>query len=221
MYQPPHFHQTDNEALFAFIQHNPLGLLITSGSGGLIANPLPFLLRRSTTENEANCLLVHLARANPQWKAIEAGDEVLVSFMGTDHYITPNWYATKQENGKVVPTWNYQIVQVRGKATVHQDASWLLRQVSALTDQQEADLPRPWAVQDAPETFVQAQMRGIVGVEIQITGIEGKLKASQNRNEADYTGVIEGLEAEGTDAANTMANLIRNATNIESLPDSI
>ncbi len=212
MYQPPHFRHDDPEALFAFIQHHPLGLLITSGSGGLLANPLPFLLRRSSTETEPDCLLVHLARANPQWQAIEAGDEVLVSFMGADHYITPAWYATKQETGKVVPTWNYQIVQVRGKAKVYQDANWLLQQVSALTDQQEANLASPWAVSDAPENFVQAQMRGIVGIEIQITTIEGKLKASQNRNEADYTGVIKGLETEGTDAAKAMADLVKIAT---------
>jgi transcriptional regulator len=209
MYQPPHFRQNDTEALFAFIQQNPLGLLITSGTGGLLANPLPFFLRRGTAEGEPDCLLVHLARANPQWKAIEAGDAVLVSFMGADHYITPGWYATKQETGKVVPTWNYQIVQVRGKATVHQDASWLMQQVSALTDQQEENLPRPWAVKDAPENFVQTQMRGIVGISLEITAIEGKLKASQNRNEADYTGVIHGLEAEGTETAKTMADLVR------------
>lgn len=209
MYQPPHFRQQDTDALFVFIQQNPLGLLITSGTGGLIANPLPFYLRRRSAENEADCLLVHLARANPQWKALEAGDEVLVSFMGSDHYITPNWYATKQETGKVVPTWNYQIVQVRGKATVHQDATWLMQQVSALTDQQEVNQPRPWAVEDAPETFLQAQMRGIVGITLEITAIDGKLKASQNRNEADYTGVINGLEAEETDTAKKMADLVR------------
>lgn len=211
MYQPPHFRQNDQEALFAFIRQHPLGLFITSGSGSLLANPLPFVLRRGIADGEADCLLVHLARANPQWKALEAGDEVLVSFMGADHYITPAWYATKQETGKVVPTWNYQIVQVRGTATVHQDANWILQQVSALTDQQEANLPNPWAVGDAPDTFVQAQMRGIVGIEIQITAIEGKLKASQNRNEADYTGVIKGLEAEGTEAAKAMADLVRTA----------
>ncbi|HBF29429.1 FMN-binding negative transcriptional regulator [Rhizobium sp.] len=209
MYQPPHFRQHDIEELFAFIRQNPLGLLITSGTGGLIANPLPFFLRRGTTETEADCLLVHLARANPQWQAIEAGDEVLVSFMGADHYITPNWYATKQETGKVVPTWNYQIVQVRGKATVHQDASWLMQQVSALTDQQEESVPRPWAVQDAPEVFLTAQMRGIVGIELMISSIEGKLKASQNRNQADVNGVITGLQAEGTEAAQAMAGLVR------------
>jgi transcriptional regulator len=212
MYQPPHFRQTDTDALFSFIKRNPLGLLITTGSGGLIANPLPFIVRRRSDDSGTDCLLAHMARANAQWKAIDAGDEVLVSFMGPDHYITPNWYATKQETGKVVPTWNYQAVQVRGKATVHQDASWLMQQLTALTDQQEANVPRPWAVQDAPETFVQAQMRGIVGIELEITAIEGKLKVSQNRNAADYNGVIKGLEAEGTEAARDMASLVRGAT---------
>ncbi|OLP44096.1 FMN-binding negative transcriptional regulator [Rhizobium oryziradicis] len=212
MYQPPHFRQIDTEDLFSFIAHHPLGLLISAGSAGLIANPLPFIVRRSKNENGTDCLLAHIARANAQWKAIDAGDEVLVSFMGSHHYITPNWYATKQDTGKVVPTWNYQTVQVRGKATIHQDPDWLLKQLTALTDQQEASEPRPWAVQDAPESFVAAQMRGIVGIELEITAIEGKRKVSQNRTAADYNGVIAGLDAKGTQTAADMAALVRKAT---------
>lgn len=212
MYQPPHFRQTDAEALFSFITHHPLGLLITAGSAGLIANPLPFIVQRRETPEGIDRLLAHMARANAQWKAIEAGDDVLVSFMGSHHYITPNWYATKQDTGKVVPTWNYQTVQVRGRAKVHQDASWLLQQLTALTDQEEAGEPKPWAVQDAPESFVAAQMRSIVGIELDITAIEGKLKVSQNRNAADYNGVIKGLEAKGNQAAADMADLVRKTT---------
>ncbi|THF53574.1 FMN-binding negative transcriptional regulator [Allorhizobium terrae] len=212
MYQPPHFRVNDTEELFSFISHHPLGLLISAGSAGLIANPLPFIVRRSQNEGGTDCLLAHMARANAQWKAIEAGDEVLVSFMGNHHYITPNWYATKQETGKVVPTWNYQTVQVRGKASIHQDPDWLIQQLTALTDQQEADEAKPWAVQDAPESFVAAQMRGIVGIELSITAIEGKLKVSQNRNAADYNGVIAGLEAKGSDSAADMAEMVRKAT---------
>lgn len=209
MYQPPHFRQTETEALFGFIERNPLALLVTAGSGGLIANPLPFFLRRGGDGDDKDRLIAHMARANPQWKAIEAGDEVLVSFMGADHYVSPNWYPTKQESGKVVPTWNYQIVQVRGTATVHHDAAWLLDQVRRLTDQQEAKGNHPWAVEDAPEPFVTAQLRGIVGLELAISSIEGKLKASQNRDEADRMGVLQGLEAEGKPQADAMADVMR------------
>ncbi|MBB4006659.1 FMN-binding negative transcriptional regulator [Allorhizobium taibaishanense] len=209
MYLPSHFRQTDTEALFGFIQRNPLALLVTAGSGGLVANPLPFFVSRARDGEDKDRLIAHMARANPQWQAIEAGDEVLISFMGADHYVSPNWYPSKQESGKVVPTWNYQIVQVRGTTTVHHDAAWLLDQVNRLTDQQEAKGEHPWAVNDAPEPFVTARMRGIVGLELAITAIEGKLKASQNRTEADRKGVIDGLESEGKPQAEAMADVMR------------
>ncbi|MVA18087.1 FMN-binding negative transcriptional regulator [Agrobacterium vitis] len=210
MYQPPHFRQTDHEALCQFIVAQPFGLLITSGSGGLLANPLPFFLLRSN-DTQPDRLLAHMARANPQWQAIHAGDEVLVAFMGSDHYISPNWYPSKQETGKVVPTWNYQTVQVRGMAKAHQDPAWLQAQVRLLTDQMEASGPRPWAVDDAPDNFVAAQMRGIVGVEVQISHLEGKLKASQNRTDIDRQGVLDGLGEQATPQAEAMAALMRRA----------
>ncbi|MUO78232.1 FMN-binding negative transcriptional regulator [Agrobacterium vitis] len=211
MYQTPHFRQTDHDALFSFIESNPLGLLITAGSGGLIANPLPFFLRRAGNAQGQDCLIAHMARANPQWQEIEAGADVLVSFMGADHYVSPNWYPSKQESGKVVPTWNYQTVQVRGSMRTHHDPAWLLSQVRLLTDQQEASELHPWAVDDAPEKFVAAQMRGIVGVELEIASLEGKLKASQNRTDIDRQGVLDGLGGQQTPQADAMAALMRRA----------
>ncbi|MDQ0457041.1 transcriptional regulator [Rhizobium paknamense] len=195
----------EEPALLAFIEQNPLGLLISSGSAGLMANPVPFFLRRG---DQGLTLVAHLAKANPQWKALTDEAEILVVFSGTDHYVSPGWYATKQETGKVVPTWNYQLVQVRGTARIHQEPEWLLAQVSQLTGQYEDHRDQPWAVTDAPAPFVAAQLKGIVGVEIAVTAIEGKLKASQNRNAADQQGVLQGLRQEETAEAHAMAELM-------------
>ncbi|MCM2290904.1 FMN-binding negative transcriptional regulator [Allorhizobium sp. BGMRC 0089] len=206
MYQPPHFRQTEIDTLHAFIRQHPLGLLISSGTAGLLANPVPFFLK--SEPDGKTSLIAHLARANPQWQALEKDVEALVVFMGPDHYISPGWYRTKQETGKVVPTWNYQLVQVRGHVRVHHDSDWLRHQVKLLTDQQEADHPRPWALEDAPEPYVAGQLKGIVGIEINVTLIEGKLKASQNRNEADRDGVRNGLLEKDTGSASIMAALV-------------
>ena len=118
-------------------------------------------------------------------------------FQGAESYITPSWYPSKQEHGKVVPTWNYVLVEVRGKPVVIEDPAWLLAQISELTDANEGKRPAPWAVSDAPEPYVAAQLKGIFGIELEITRIEGKWKTSQNRAEADRVGVAEGLAAEG------------------------
>jgi transcriptional regulator len=134
---------------------------------------------------------------------------VLVVFQGTDHYIHPGWYPTKRENGKVVPTWNYAMVQVHGQARVMDDPVWLGRQIRDLTVMMEGGMPAPWAVDDAPEAFINAQIRGIVGVEISITAMHGKWKASQNRNEADAKGVVDGLNAIETEQASNMAAMVK------------
>src|SRR5690606_25907699 len=138
MYQPPHFREESLAVIHALIRDNPLGLLVTSGEGGLLANPIPFILHE---EGEKGTLRCHLARANPQWRALAAGTEALVVFQGADRYVTPAWYAKKAVDGKVVPTWNYAIVQVHGSARVIEDAGWLLAHVSALSDTNEADRP--------------------------------------------------------------------------------
>jgi len=208
MYQPPHFREDDPERQFALICAHPLGLLITGGSEGLEANPIPFVL--DPEGGPKGVLRGHLARPNPQWRNTGPGDEALVVFQGPEAYVTPAWYATKAESGKVVPTWNYAMVQVHGRLHVRDDRDWLRAQIEALTQAQEGARPEPWSVGDAPEPYVEAMLRGIVGVEIEIVRIEGKWKVSQNRPEADRNGVIAGLSAEG-DAADAMAGLVETA----------
>jgi transcriptional regulator len=207
MYQPPHFREDDRATQIALIRAHPLGLLVTAEASGPVANLVPFL---PVEEDGSTRLLGHVARANPQWKAIRDGAPVLVVFQGVDTYITPSWYETKRETGKVVPTWNYAVVQVRGRARAVEDRDWLRRQVGLITDAHEAPRPDPWSVADAPEAFVAAQLRGIVGIEIEVAAIEGKWKVSQNRPAADIDGVVEGLEAaSGSPDASTMAALVR------------
>ena len=200
MYQPPHFIETRPEVLHELIIGNPLGLLVTNGPSGLIANHLPFHL-----DAKKSTLRAHLARANAQWKDLAAGSECLIVFQGPHAYVTPGWYATKQETGKVVPTWNYVVVQVRGRPVVHQDAEWLRAQVGELTDHHEASRQQPWGVDDAPSDYIASQLRGIVGVEIAISAMDGKWKVSQNRVDADREGVAKGLAAQGN---NAMAALV-------------
>ena len=203
MYEPPLHRQDDRCAIFDLIARHPLGLLVSHGAGGLQANAIPFT--RVDDGSEYGLLRAHLARANPQWRDLSAGAEALVVFQGPQAYITPSWYATKRETGKVVPTWNYLMVQARGTPRVFEDAVWLRAQIEQLTQEREAARPAPWAVGDAPEDFLAQQMRAIVGVEIVVSALSGKWKASQNRNAADRAGVIEGL---GTDA---MAEIVRAA----------
>jgi transcriptional regulator len=191
MYQPPHFREDDLGVQHELIRAHPLGLLITAGGSGLMANPVPFQLDAHASEK--GTLRLHLAKANGQWRDIQDGAPVLAVFQGANSYVTPSWYRTKQETGKVVPTWNYAIVQVRGPARVMDDAEWLLRQINAITGQQEGNREEPWAVHDAPEDFIRAQLKGIIGIEIEITAIEGKWKVSQNRPVADREGVASGL----------------------------
>ncbi len=207
MYQPPHHREDRREVQHALIRSHPLGLVISSGEGGLLANPIPFRLVK--TDEGLGTLQAHMAKANPQWRALSAGAEVLIVFQGADHYITPSWYETKRETGKVVPTWNYALVQVRGTVRVIEDSQWIRAQVDRLTDGHESKRMIPWAVGDAPDDFITAQLKGIVGIEVQITRIEGKWKVSQNRNEADRRGVAEGLEADGSEAAGAMAAMVR------------
>ncbi|MGM4983101.1 FMN-binding negative transcriptional regulator [Hyphomicrobiales bacterium] len=207
MYQPPHHREDDLRTQHDLIRAHALGLLITAGDGGLIANPVPFHLE--TGLSPKGTLQAHVARANGQWREIADGAPVLVVFQGADTYITPSWYATKRETGKVVPTWNYAIVQVRGSARIIEDPAWLRTQIGALTRENENSRSQPWAVDDAPPEFVAAQLKGIIGIEIDIETIDGKWKVSQNRPLADRQGVADGLDAiDRTDTAE-MADLVR------------
>lgn len=213
MYQPPHFREDRPEVLYAAIRSHPLGLMISHGGapeavsadeGGLMANPIPFLVE---TGPDGAVLHAHMARANPQWRAA-SNRPVLVVFQGPAHYVSPSWYATKQETHKVVPTWNYVVVQVRGVLSVTEDRGALHGLVSRLTAHQEIGRAEPWAVTDAPESFIDGQLKGIVGLSIPVVAITGKWKMSQNRPAADRVGVAAGLAAEETDEARATAELI-------------
>ena len=202
MYLPPQFAETDESVMRALITAHPLGLLISSSSTGMMANPVPFLV---SVKDGVNVLRAHLSKANEQWRHIKDGADVLVVFQGADTYVTPSWYASKAEHGKVVPTWNYAMVQARGQASVHEGSDWLRPQVGDLTDRHEADRAHKWKVEDAPDAFVAAQLRGIVGIEIRVAQLTGKWKVSQNRPEADRRGVHAGLTA---DSETEMADLV-------------
>jgi len=207
MYEPP-FHRVDDlERLHALIRARTLGLLVSSGSRGLVANAVPFLI--DPAASRLGTLRAHIARANSQWRDLAEAPEALVVFQGADHYITPSWYATKRETGKVVPTWNYVMVQARGAARIIEDDAWLSRQIEALTWGQEARRDKPWAVGDAPADFIAMQRKAIVGIEIEIADIRGKWKTSQNRPAADRTGVVEGLGALGDEEAREMAAIVK------------
>lgn len=207
VYQPPHFREDRRDAQHALIRSHPLGTLVTAGPGGLIANPVPFVLYPD--EAPLGTLRCHLAKANPQWRELEAVDACLVVFQGPQAYVTPTWYAAKRETGKVVPTWNYATVHAWGTPTVTHESAWIRRQIDDLTDAHEGRLPKPWRVDDAPGTFIEAQMKGIVGIEIVLTRIEGKWKMSQNRSAEDRAAVAGGLQAMGGEPAEVGAWVAR------------
>ncbi len=209
MYQPPQFREDRLDVQQALIEARSLGMLITCGPGGITANPIPFVLDR--VASKLGTLRAHLARGNPQWRAFTGETEALIIFQDVDHYVSPSWYPSKQEHGKVVPTWNYAMVQVWGRPKLMESGGELRHQLDDLTRRHEAERAHPWRVDDAPADFVAAQMKGVVGVEIVIDRIEGKWKVSQNRPEGDRLGVVGGLEAEGGDAAAAMADLVRGA----------
>ena len=205
MYQPSHFREERLEAQHGLMASHPLGLLVTAGAGGLMANPIPFFLASSASEK--GTLQAHLARANPQLQELEAGDECLVVFQGPQDYVTPSWYETKRETGKVVPTWNYATVHAWGKARLIEDTSWLAHHLGMLTRHKEEERSAPWEVADAPAPFIASQMKGIVGIEIKIDRLEGKWKVSQNRPEGDRKGVLAGFRGQG-EASHAMAALV-------------
>jgi transcriptional regulator len=206
MYLPPAFRIDNLADQHEAMRRHPLATLITRSGDGIVADHIPFMI--DPKRGEHGVLRAHVARANPLWRTHPRDGEALVIFAGTDHYITPSWYATKRETGKVVPTWNYVAVHAWGPLQVFDDAEWLREQIAALTTLHEADHVTPWAVTDAPAEFVNAQIKGIVGIEVPITRIEGKVKVSQNRPEADRKGVIEGLRATDTENSRAMGELV-------------
>lgn len=206
MYEPAPFRDDDLAGQHDFVRAHPLGLLISSGPDGVLADPVPFLLAAEGAKGVLRC---HVSRANDQWRVLQESPSTLVVFQGVDTYITPSWYPSKAATGKVVPTWNYAIVQVRGQARVIDDTEWLRANVTGLTETHEAGRQPPWRVSDAPEAFVAAQLRAIVGIEIPIDDIAAKFKASQNLTAADRAGVIDGLAAAGDARSLAMCDLVR------------
>jgi len=193
MYVPAHFAMTDGAVAELLTRHGAADL-VTSTDDGLMATMLPFVYEASVGDRGA--LLGHLARTNDQWRHAAHG-ESLVIVRGPDAYVSPTWYPSKVEHGRVVPTWNYVTAHVYGQLVVHDDPTWVEGLVRRLTVKHEADRTPPWSPDDAPPVFLAGQLRAIVGVELLITRIEAKAKLSQNRPAADVDGVVAGLTADG------------------------
>ncbi len=207
MYLPRHFDESRMALLHELIVAHPLATLVTLTSHGLEANPIPLHLR---LEGGAFGTLVgHVARANPMWTQFDPSTEALAVFNGPQAYITPSWYATKRQTGKVVPTWNYVIVQARGPLRIRDDADWVRELLHELTAHHEAARPAPWSVDDAPRDYTEALMRAVVGIEIPITRLTGKWKVSQNQPAANRAGVAAGLDERAAPDDIAMAALVR------------
>jgi transcriptional regulator len=207
MYMPAHFKEQNLEILRTLITEHPLATLVTLGTDGLFASHVP--LEFDPEPAPFGTLRGHLARGNPQWRDAKLETEALTIFHGPEAYVSPSWYATKRETGKVVPTWNYAVVHARGPLVVHDDPAWLGRLVRRLTDGQERRFALPWKVEDAPADFIDRQLKAIVGIEIRLTRLEGKWKMSQNRPATDREGVVGGLEKLGDEESRAVAGLIR------------
>jgi transcriptional regulator len=203
MYQPAHFRQPDDAVWQALLRERPFATLVTPrADGGFTADHLPLL-----HDAQANLLVGHVARANPLWREAH-GREVLAIFQGADAYISPSWYAAKAEHGKVVPTWNYAVVHLHGRLQAIEDRVWLRELVGRLTDRHEAPRPTPWGVDDAPADYIEQMLSAIVGLRIEVTRVDAKWKASQNRSASDRAGVAAGLADEPGDEARAMAALV-------------
>lgn len=196
----PHFNAMDDEAeMRHLVATVATAQLVTVGPDGFPrATLLPVLWHGER-------VIAHMARANEHWGTIAPDSPVLLVCSGADAYISPSWYASKQEHGKVVPTWNYSAVQLSGRVTVHDDPAWVRQAVTELTNEHEHTREHPWAVSDAPDKYIEGQLRAIVGIDVVVERVEGKAKLSQNRSEADQDGVIAGLRAERGDQAHAVA----------------
>jgi transcriptional regulator len=204
MYTPAHF-SVDDASAAEFLASIDVADLVTVTDDGLVATFLPLIFDSEVGEHGA--LLGHVARSNDQWKREPRGEAMVIAH-GEDAYVTPSWYATKREHGRVVPTWDYTTAHVYGELRVHDDPAWVGALVRRLTERHESRRAKPWSVDDMPEKFHEGQLRAIVGVELQVSRIEAKFKMSQNRTAEDVDGVVSGLEADGlTHVAETVERL--------------
>jgi len=206
MYIPAHFAIKHTQDLHAIIRAHPLGALVTLGPEGLDANHIPFELDAS--QGEQGLLTAHVARANPVWQQCKGSVDVLVIFRGNQSYISPNWYPSKHETHRQVPTWNYEVVHVRGRLTVMDEEKFVRGVVARLTREHEVNEPRPWKMGDSPPDYIDGMLRAIVGIEIEIKRIEGKAKLSQNRENRDRLSAADVLITHGND---DLARAMRNA----------
>ncbi|MCK6426002.1 MAG: FMN-binding negative transcriptional regulator [Burkholderiaceae bacterium] len=198
MYLPTHFAEPRVEELHRIVQAHPLGMLVRSTPAGLEADHLPFLLQTDAgNPGGAGRLSAHVARANPLWREVRDGEQVLVVFRGAQGYVSPNWYPAKPQTHRFVPTWNYEVVHAHGTIHIHDDEAYVRGVVARLTRRHEADQPQPWQMGDAPADYLSEQLGRIVGLEIRLNRLEGKRKLHQNHETRNREGAIQGLEAQG------------------------
>ena len=212
MYLPAHFAETHTDTLHHLITQNPLGALVVAGPDGLDANHIPFELDNQLGEH--GTLRAHVARANPVWQQVDNGAPVLVIFQAEQGYISPNWYPTKHETHRQVPTWNYRVVHVHGNIQIRDDEKYVRGVIGRLTREHERRTgdARPWKMADSEPTYIDGMVRAIVGVEIAITRITGKFKLSQNKEARDQQGAIDALRAHDNPAlSDAMAQTLRKA----------
>lgn len=207
MYVPDHFRENDTPKLRQYIRDYGFGLLIVADDIGIEANHVPFHLSCKGSKS-LGVLQCHVARRNPIWQRLAHDGRVLAVFQGPDAYVSPSWYPTKAETGRVVPTWNYLAVHVEGNARAIEDSTWLHRHLQQLTDQHETGMNEPWSVNDAPSDFTGRLVQAIVGIEIEIEVLTGKLKASQNLPQRNRTGVKAGLETAAGENSRAMSKFI-------------
>jgi transcriptional regulator len=213
MYVPTHFEETRVDVMHELIRAHPFASLVTITSNGLNANHIPLELQPDPAP--FGTLRGHIARANPMWRESSSEANALAIFQGPNSYISPSWYPTKEETGKVVPTWNYAIVHAHGPLRVIEDRDWLRQLVGRLTDHHESNRSQPWRVSDAPADYIEKTLDAIVGLEMPIARLIGKWKVSQNRPAKDQVGVVENLLRESDESSKAMAELVRQFIRIE------
>jgi transcriptional regulator len=195
MYVPVHFAESDPQQLYRIMREHPLGMLVREGEDGLDADHIPFEL--DPARGPQGTLRAHVARSNPLWQLARPGQRVMVVFRGAEAFISPSWYPSKHEFHRQVPTWNYEVVHIHGIMTVHDDERYVRGLVARLTRQHEAAEPKPWKMTDSPPDYIDAMLRNIVGIEIEITSLTGKRKLGQNREERDRLSAAETLAERG------------------------
>lgn len=207
MYLPPYHRFTDSDAMASLIDAHPLGAWVCHGGGELVANHIPFVLDRSRGAH--GTLIGHVARGNGIWRVLSPSTPSVVMFRGAQAYVTPSWYPGKAEHAQVVPTWDYVVVHVHGVARAVEDKAWMLDMLERLTHAQESGRGSPWRVSDAPADYIDRLLRAIVGIEIPVSRLEGKLKLSQDEALADRLGTVDGLRAQPRQEVRLLAELVQ------------